>query len=299
MRTGDALTVAIPGPRGYAQREVTQAPAWRGLVAWDLLFNGMTTGLFLVAAISELAAPQVFTPVAKIAYGIALIVLLIDLACLVLDLGDPLRFHHMLRVFKLGSPMSVGTWCLTAYSVPLAAAAAISALPGGWTHLDGVRRLAVIIGLLPALGSAVYKGVLLSTNAQPGWKDARWLGGYLTSAAIMLGSAQMLVLSSVMGHERATAMLRPALALLLIMNLIPLGLLVADVRATLLRTYTRRRMYGVGILSLGVGVLLPLGLLLGGSTSLFVVATAACIALASLAVRFAIIRLNNLGSVAS
>jgi len=299
MRTGDALTVAIPGPRGYAQREVTQAPAWRGLVAWDLLFNGMTTGLFLVAAISELAAPQVFTPVAKIAYGIALIVLLIDLACLVLDLGDPLRFHHMLRVFKLGSPMSVGTWCLTAYSVPLAAAAAISALPGGWTHLDGVRRLAVIIGLLPALGSAVYKGVLLSTSAQPGWKDARWLGGYLTSAAIMLGSAQMLVLSSVMGHERATAMLRPALALLLIMNLISLGLLVADVRATLLRTYTRRRMYGVGILSLGVGVLLPLGLLLGGSTSLFVVATAACIALASLAVRFAIIRLNNLGSVAS
>lgn len=292
MRT-DALTVSTPGPQGYAQRAVTQAPAWHGLVAWDMLFNGMTTGLFLVAAISELVAPQVFTPVAKIGYGIALIVLLVDLACLMLDLGDPLRFHHMLRVFKLGSPMSVGTWCLTAYSLPLTAAAAISALPGGSTHLEEVRRLAVIIGLLPALGSAVYKGVLLSTNAQPGWKDARWLGGYLTSAAVMLGSAQMLVLSSLMGHERAAAMLRPALALLLILNLIPLGLLVADVRATLSRTYTRRQMYGVSVLSFGGGVLLPLGLLLAGSTALFVVAAAACIALASLAVRFAIIRLPH------
>jgi Ni/Fe-hydrogenase subunit HybB-like protein len=290
MRT-DTLTGSTPGPRGYEQRVVTQAPAWHGLVAWDILFNGMTTGLFLVAAISELAAPQVFTPVAKIGYGVALIVLLVDLACLVLDLGDPLRFHHMLRVFKLGSPMSVGTWCLTAYSVPLAAAAAISALPGGWTHVEEVRRLAVMIGLLPALGSVVYKGVLLSTSAQPGWKDARWLGGYLTSAAVMLGNAQMLVLSSLMGHERAAAMLRPALALLLILNLIPFGLLVVDVRATLLGSYTRRQMYGVGVLSLGGGVLLPLGLLLGGSTSLFVVASAACIALASLAVRFAIIRL--------
>ena len=38
---------------------------------------------------------------------------------LVLDLGDPLRFHHMLRVFKPSSPMSLGTWSLTVYSLPL------------------------------------------------------------------------------------------------------------------------------------------------------------------------------------
>src|SRR6516164_436800 len=149
------------GP-GYAAGPVTKAPAWHGLVAWDLLFNNLTTGLFLVAAVAELVAPEVFTPVAKVAYPVALGLLLADLVCLVLDLGDPLRFHHMLRIFKPTSPMSLGTWCLTVYSLPLTVAAALSLLSAGGPTLEWVRKGAVVLGLLSALGSAVYKGVLFS-----------------------------------------------------------------------------------------------------------------------------------------
>ena len=43
---------------GYSAATVTKAPAWHGLVAWDLLFNNLTTGLFLVAATADLAAPR-------------------------------------------------------------------------------------------------------------------------------------------------------------------------------------------------------------------------------------------------
>jgi Ni/Fe-hydrogenase subunit HybB-like protein len=272
---------------------VTKAPAWHGLVAWDMLFNGMTTGLFLVAALSELAAPDVFTSVAKTAYPVAFVLLLVDLLCLVLDLGDPLRFHHMLRVFKPGSPMSLGTWCLTIYSLPLTVAAAISLPPAGWMTLEWVRWLAVIVGLLPALGSAVYKGVLLSTNAQPGWKDARWLGGYLTNSALMLGCAEMLVLSILMKHEPAAAILRPALGLLLVLNLLPLCLLVVDLRSTLSRIYTRWELCGVGALALGGGLLLPLCLLLVAGSSLFMLGAAMCIVLGSLLIRFVIIKLPH------
>src|SRR5947209_13083031 len=189
-----------------------------------MLFNNLTTGLFLVAAVSELAMPEVFTPVAKAAYPVALVLLLVDLLCLVLDLGDPLRFHHLLRVFKLSSPMSLGTWCLTIYSLPLTVAAALSLLPQGGMAIEWVRRTAVVLALLPALGSAVYKGVLLSTNAQPGWRDARWLGGYLANSALALGCAGMLSLAVLMGQERAVALLRIALGALLVLNLIPLGL---------------------------------------------------------------------------
>lgn len=278
---------------GYASGPVTKAPAWHGLVAWDMLFNGMTTGLFMVAAISELAAPDVFTSVAKIAYPIALILLLIDLLCLVLDLGDPLRFHHMLRVFKPSAPMSLGTWCLTIYSLPLTVAAAISLLPGEWMTLEWVRMLAVVIGLLPALGSAVYKGVLLSTNAQPGWKDARWLGGYLTNSALMLGCAEMLVLSILMKSEPAAAILRPALGLLLVLNLIPLCLLLGDLRTTLSRIYTRRELYRVGALSLGAGVLIPLFLLFVVGSLLFTLSAVMFILLGSLIIRFVIIKLPH------
>src|SRR5437660_12671414 len=93
---------------GYAAQPATKPPDWHGLVAWDMLFNNLTTGLFLTAAVGELTVPEVFTAVAKVAYPLALVLLLVDLACLVLDLGDPLRFHHMLRVFKPTSPMSLG-----------------------------------------------------------------------------------------------------------------------------------------------------------------------------------------------
>src|SRR5436190_12090096 len=132
------------GP-GYAAGPVTKAPDWHGLVAWDMLFNGLTTGLFLAAALAELAVPEVFTRVAKVAYPVALVLLLADLLCLVLDLGDPLRFHHMLRVFKPSSPMSLGTWCLTIYSFPLTVAAALSLLPEGGMAVEWARRLAVVL----------------------------------------------------------------------------------------------------------------------------------------------------------
>src|SRR2546430_1959303 len=229
-----------PSYSSYANGPVTKAPDWHGLVAWDLLFNNLTTGLFLMAALGELTAPAVFTAVARVAYPVALVFLVADLVCLVLDLGDPLRFHHMLRVFKPSSPMSLGTWCLTIYSLPLTVAAALSLLPAGGAALDGARKAAAVLGLLPALGSAVYKGVLLSTNAQPGWRDARWLGRYLTSSALLLGCAEMLLLSIVMGQERAAALLRPALELLLLLNLVGLSLLLVDVRAALPRPYTPR-----------------------------------------------------------
>src|SRR5262245_34093622 len=115
---------ATSGP-GYDGGPVTKAPDWHGLVAWDLPVNGLATGLFLAAAVAELAAPAVFAPVARWAYPVALAMLLADLLFLVFDLGDPWRFHYMLRVFKPRSPMSLGAWCLTFYSFPLAVAAAL------------------------------------------------------------------------------------------------------------------------------------------------------------------------------
>ena len=283
---------ATNGP-GYANGPVTKAPDWHGLVAWDLLFNNLTTGLFLVAATSELAAPAVFAPVARVAYPVALVLLLTDLMFLVLDLGDPLRFHHMLRVFKPSSPMSLGTWCLTVYSLPLTVAAALSLIPEGGKNLEWVRRTSVVLGILPALGSAVYKGVLLSTNAQPGWRDARWLGGYLTNSAFLLGCAEMLALSVLMRQESAAATLRNALGLLLVLNVIPLGLLLANLRPVLARIYTREQLWRIGLLALGVGTLVPLCLVLVGGSPPLTLGAVTLILLGSLVVRFLIIKIPH------
>jgi hypothetical protein len=274
-RPQHALTEApLPkqgGQSGYANMTVTKVPGWHGIIAWDALLNGMAMGLFLAAAVSELAAPAVFTHVAKVAYPVALVLLLVDLVLLVLDLGDPLRFHHMLRVFKPSSPMSLGTWCLTIFSLPLTAAAALSLLAElGW-DFEWARLLAVVLGLLPGFGAAAYKGVLLSTNAQPGWKDARWLGAYLTNSALLMGCAELLVLSALIGQTQATVILRTAFIVLLVLNVIPLGLLFANLRPIHAQLYTRGQQWRVGSL-IAVGALIPLGLMLvnGGLLSISV-----------------------------
>jgi hypothetical protein len=254
---------------GYANMPVTKVPGWHGIIAWDALLNGMATGLFLTAAISELAAPAVFMRVAKVAYPVALVLLLVDLGLLVLDLGDPLRFHHMLRVFKPGSPMSLGTWCLTIFSLPLTAAAALSLLSYIGFDFEWARITAVVVGLLPGFGSAAYKGVLLSTNAQPGWKDARWLGGYLTNSALLMGCGELLVLSAFMEQQQAVPILRTAFIVLLVLNVIPLVLLFNNLRPTHARLYTREQQWRVGAL-IAVGTAIPLGLMILNDNLLFI-----------------------------
>jgi hypothetical protein len=159
--------------------------------------------------------------------------------------------------------------------------------------VEWVRKAAVVLGLLPALGSAVYKGVLLSTNAQPGWRDARWLGGYLTNSALLLGCAELLALSVLMGQERATAVLRPALVVLLVINALVLLLLLANLRAALLRIYTSRQLWRLGILTLGGGVLAPLCLVLVGGSPLLLLAAVLLLLLGSLAIRFVIIKVPH------
>jgi hypothetical protein len=278
---------------GYANMPVTKVPGWHGIIAWDALLNGMATGLFLAAAVSELAAPAVFIGVAKVAYPVALVLLLVDLGLLVLDLGDPLRFHHMLRVFKLGSPMSVGTWCLTIFSLPLTAAAALSVLAElGW-DFEWARILAVIVGLLPGFGSAAYKGVLLSTNAQPGWKDARWLGGYLTNSALLMGCGELLVLSAVMGQTKAIAILRIAFIVLLVLNVIPLGLLLANLQPTHARLYIREQQWRVGILIFAAGTLIPLALTFFNGGLPFIVGAVIFLLFESWLVRFVYVKIPH------
>jgi Ni/Fe-hydrogenase subunit HybB-like protein len=279
--------------QGYANIPVTKVPAWHGIIAWDALLNGMAMGLFLAAAVSELAAPAIFTPLAKVAYPVALVLLLVDLVLLVLDLGDPLRFHHMLRVFKPGSPMSLGTWCLTIFSLPLTAAAALSvAAEFGW-DFERARLLGVIAGLLPGFGAAAYKGVLLSTNAQPGWKDARWLGGYLTNSALLLGCGELLVLSALIGQTRAGAILRTAFIVLLVFNLIPLGLLFRNLQPAHDRLYTREQQWRAGVPMLGAATLIPLGLMLLNGSPLSILAAVLLLLVGSWFIRYLYVKIPH------
>lgn len=87
---------------------------------------------------------------------------------LVVDLGVPKRFLNMLRVFKVTSPMSVGSWVLSAFSAAIVTSTGAEFL--GW------KRLSFVLEVLTALMGpplATYTAVLLADTATPVWVGAR------------------------------------------------------------------------------------------------------------------------------
>lgn len=287
-----------PPASGYADREPTKPPNWHGLVAWDMFLNAVSTGLFLSAALGELALAPVLSPVTTWAYPVAVAVLFGDHLCLILDLGNPARFHHMLRVFKPLSPMSLGTWVLAAYSVPLTVAGSIDVgrflglLPIDSTAINLVRMAAVAAAIPFAFATAAYKGVLFSTTAQPGWRDARWLGGYHISSALAFGAGGHLALATLAGFDRAVEMLRPAVVALHLVGLVPLTLVSAEMWPALRRRYSPAVLALVGGLAYPGGVLLPVAAAAVGGKVMVVVGGAFALA-AGLAVRYAIVFLPH------
>lgn len=93
--------------------------------------------------------------------------IVVSAGLLIEDLGKPSRFHHMLRMMKVTSPMSVGTWIVTAYGAGAGAAAA-SELTGLLPRL-GRAAGAWAAALAPLLGS--YTAALVADTAVPVWHD--------------------------------------------------------------------------------------------------------------------------------
>ena len=277
---------------GYANMPVTKVPGSHGTIALWTSLDRMATGLFLAAAVSELAAPAVFTGVAKWLPPVALVLLLVDLGLLVFDLGDPLRFHHMLRVFKLGSPMSLGTWCLTIFSLPLTAAATLSLLAELGMDFESARMLAVVVGCCLASALRPTRASCSAQTRNPVGRTRAGSGGYLTNSALLMGCAELLVLSALMGQTQATAILRTAFIALLVLNVIPLSLLFANLRPAHARLYSREQQWRVGVL-IAAGTVIPLVLMLLNGDLLFILVAVIVLLSESWVIRFVYVKIPH------
>ena len=197
-----------------APRIFTKVPPWHGWITADTFLLSLASGTFALAALFVLLRPGEMNAIARTAFYAVFPLMLADLVCLIVDLGDPARFHHMLRVFKPSSPMSVGVWTIGAFAVIafLAFVASILNLP------TAVLQIIAIAGLIPALIAAAYKGVLFSTTAQPGWRTMRWLGAAFVLSGISMGAAMLLAIASSAGDWGAARILRFILMWLLVLN---------------------------------------------------------------------------------
>jgi formate-dependent nitrite reductase membrane component NrfD len=110
---------------------------------------------------------------------------------LISDLGRPTRFLNMLRMFKVTSPMSVGSWILSASSTATALAV-VNELTGLFPRASRVARPAAALVGLPL---STYTAALIANTAVPVWHEGRrWLPFVFGSgAALSAGAAAVAV----------------------------------------------------------------------------------------------------------
>jgi formate-dependent nitrite reductase membrane component NrfD len=199
-----ALTTGyIPDPErelqepSYYDYPVLKSPTWRWEIIWYFFFGGLAAGCYVIASIASLFGSRDDRVVARTGYYLSLLALLPCPPLLIKDLGRPERFLHMLRIFKVKSPMSMGTWGLVSFSLFSGVTAVIQAardgILGRWW---GARLLAALPQRLLALpGTALgvflggYTGVLLMATSIPLWSRSKMLGAIFISSAVSTSTA--------------------------------------------------------------------------------------------------------------
>jgi hypothetical protein len=161
--------------RSYYGRPVLKPPVWEWGVPAYFFTGGLSAGCAVLAAGADLTRRPALRRAGRIS---SLLTLLVSAYLLIADLGRPERFHHMLRVAKPTSPMSVGTWILTMYAPGVAIAAVSELLPSTVRHtmvgrlLRRIARPAAVSSAVLAPAVASYTAVLLSQTAAPAWHEA-------------------------------------------------------------------------------------------------------------------------------
>jgi hypothetical protein len=267
-------------PVSYYGRPILKGPVWHADIAWYLFVGGVTGASCPLALGAELVGNEAL---AKRVWPTALLGITISPILLIKDLGRPQRFLNMLRVFKVTSPMSVGSWIATGTGATVGLAAVRSQL--GWFPRAGrVAGLAAGLGFGPGL--ATYTAVLLADTTVPVWHGARrelpfvFAGSAMASAG---GAATALTPASIAGPARRLTALGAVLELAAAHRMESrLGELGEPLREGRPGTYAKaaKALTGIGTLAVAAG----------GSRRAVAVAGGAAVMAGSAFERFAVFR---------
>lgn len=199
---------------GYYDVPVIHGPHWKWLVIGYFYFGGISGASAVIAAFLRLYGDASGAQLARIATYVSFLSLVPCPILLILDLGRPARFFHMLRSFRASSPMSIGTWGLTAFAVVSALTTGLQLLddrsshrgyrPGAARHRVGI--LLDLFGALAGFFVAGYTGVLLAATAVPLWsKRPGLLGPLFLASAMTSGTAAISAVASGLGREEGNA----------------------------------------------------------------------------------------------
>jgi formate-dependent nitrite reductase membrane component NrfD len=178
-----SITEAGTEMRSYYGRPIVKEPTW----TWEIPSYFFTGGLAGASSVLSSAARVTGNgTLARRALYIGAVADLVSPVLLISDLGRPERFHHMLRVVKVTSPMNLGSWVLLVNGGATTTAALLQLL-GRWKPL---RIAASTVAALAGPPLATYTGVLVADTAIPVWHEGRhelpWV--FAASAAASAGA---------------------------------------------------------------------------------------------------------------
>jgi formate-dependent nitrite reductase membrane component NrfD len=184
-RDGREPSTVAPGePRSYYGEPIIAKPVWTPEIPIYFFVGGRSGATAPLTLIASQCGNQ---KLARRAAAIALAGSLASPALLISDLGRPERFLNMLRMFKVTSPMSVGSWVLSGFGATAAASAARELL--GLLPRSG--RAAQVAGALLGPLLSTYTAALIAQTAVPAWHEARrelpfvFAAGSLSSAGAL------------------------------------------------------------------------------------------------------------------
>jgi formate-dependent nitrite reductase membrane component NrfD len=164
----------------YYDQPMLKPPVWIWSIPAYFYVGGVAGVGATLGAAAQLMAPDTMRSLVVRSRWVATIGGAISSALLIHDLGRPSRFLNMLRVFRISSPMSMGSWILSIFS---SAAGAAALAPYGPRLLRPLGEAAGVVAGLFGLGLSGYTGVLISQTAVPVWQQS-----YRTNPVLFLAS---------------------------------------------------------------------------------------------------------------
>lgn len=143
-------------------------------------FTGLSAGSFVISVIATLLGRKEFKPIGKITAILAPVLLIIAPANLIADLEQPLRFWHLMLYYNPTSPITYGSFLLTAYPI----VGIIYAIMV-YTDRQTPAKVLGILGIPLAIAVHGYTGFILAlAKARSLWNTAAMPTIFIVSAMV-------------------------------------------------------------------------------------------------------------------
>ena len=175
-----SITAVGTEMRSYYGRPIVKEPVWTWEIPTYFFTGGIAGGSSVLHGIGRLTGHE---RLARTSMFVGAAADVVSPLLLVSDLGRPERFANMLRVFKVTSPMSVGSWVLAVSGIASLTAAGLELIG----RLKPVKVAAETVSFFFGPPLTTYTGTLVANTAIPVWHEARhelpWLFGASASAS--------------------------------------------------------------------------------------------------------------------